>query len=345
MSEIDSSQGHVELERSVASILVGVRHRRDLGDLHPLMASIQRLGLLQPVTITPDGVLVCGRRRLEAVRQLGWSTLRVWVRGGLSDDLTSLLAQRDENALRKPLTPVEAAALYRELKKLMAEDAARRQRTTRFSTVPHRQGAQGCEGAAEGSDGGPDSGPPSGPGKAARQAALLVTQTASHTRLEQICEMEQIAADPDRPTAVRAVAEDELALIRAGGAVDPSYQRLKAAVRTAARVTGEDESREGDDLGDFDELAAEAVATSTAERAKRVRENRLKRIAEAERAYRSARSFALTWADLDGWSQHYDAEQIARQLQDDDWALFLRVLDETRSFAESVAKVRAQLST
>ena len=88
------------------------------------MMSIQKLGLLQPVTITPDGVLVCGARRLEAVKRLGWRTLKVWVRSGISDDLNRLLAQQDENEQRKPLNQLEQAALFRELRRLIAEDAA-----------------------------------------------------------------------------------------------------------------------------------------------------------------------------------------------------------------------------
>ena len=61
--------GHIELERALSSIEVGRRHRTDLGDIAALAASIARDGLLQPITITPDGILVCGLRRLEALRQ------------------------------------------------------------------------------------------------------------------------------------------------------------------------------------------------------------------------------------------------------------------------------------
>lgn len=66
-----SDKGHIELERQIDSITVGVRHRKDPGDLNALMKSIEEVGLLQPVTITPDGVLICGWRRLEALRRLG----------------------------------------------------------------------------------------------------------------------------------------------------------------------------------------------------------------------------------------------------------------------------------
>jgi ParB family chromosome partitioning protein len=126
----------IELERTVDSIQVGTRHRTDLGDIDALAASIREHGLLQPITDHPDGVLVCGRRRLAAIRQLGWRTVSVWVRSGISDRLGHLLAEQDENLHHKPLTQLEAAALYRELKQLMAEDAARRQVASRFSSRP-----------------------------------------------------------------------------------------------------------------------------------------------------------------------------------------------------------------
>ena len=82
--------GGIELERTVASIHVGARHRGDLGDIDTLAASIEREGLLQPITISPDGFLVCGARRLAAIKQLGWDTMRVWVRSGISDPLAYL---------------------------------------------------------------------------------------------------------------------------------------------------------------------------------------------------------------------------------------------------------------
>ncbi len=44
--------------------------------------------------------------------------MNVWVRSGISDKLSRLLAQQDENELHKPLNELETAALYRELKAL-----------------------------------------------------------------------------------------------------------------------------------------------------------------------------------------------------------------------------------
>ena len=319
--------GHIELERAVDSIIIGVRHRSDpADDLGPLMRSIERLGLLQPVTITPDGVLICGQRRLEAVKRLNWRTLRVWVRVGLSDELTRLLAEQDENAMHRPLSPMDAARLFRELKDLLTEDAARRQRASRF-------GAD--EADAEGQAGGPESGPPQlGLGKTGRQAAQLVTQTASHTRLEQICEMEKIAADRDQSAVVRKVAGSELEQIREGGAVDPSYQRVKAALRVATT------SNPDDVTDDLEALAEAALSRAKEDRAQRIRENRLKRASAAEHARRSLRSFVLMWADLQDWSTHYDAAEVGQELKDADWSMFERVVQETGVFADSARSKR-----
>ncbi|MGE0309651.1 MAG: ParB N-terminal domain-containing protein, partial [Acidimicrobiia bacterium] len=313
---------HIELERSVASIVVGERHRRDPGDLTPLMDSLKRVGLLQPVTITPDGYLICGYRRLEAAKKLGWNTLRVWVRSGISDELTRLLAERDENVTHKPLSTMEATALYKEMKVLLQEDAERRMKANQFG---HENGkTAGQPGPAESA--GPEL---AGLGDARRRAAEMVTGKASYNRLEQILEMERVAADRDLPKDLRKVAEDELAVIRNGGPVDPGYQRVRAAKRLYELM------QPGD--APLDEHLDDAVKDEHEDRLRRARENRALRRAEAANRKRSTRSFNLKWAEMDGWSKKYDVEQIAREIKPDDWALFLRVIDETKAFAEAVS--------
>jgi len=320
-----SDRGHIELERSINSIVIGERHRRDAGDLTPLMDSMKRVGLLQPVTITPDGYLICGYRRLEAAKRLGWSILRVWVRSGISDEMTRLLAERDENATHKPLSMMEATALYKEMKALLQEDADRRQKASLF-------GAQKDE--SVGQDGALDSSAPWGtPGRVDRQAAELVTGKASQTRLEQILEMERIASNRELPKDLRQVAEDELATIRNGGAVDPGYQKVRAAQRLAELM------KPGEDT-DVEQELDESLKQTAADRRRRIKENRLRREAEAANMKRSTRSFVLKWTELDGWSKKYDVEQIAGEIKAEDWALFLRVIDETKAFAEAVSLAR-----
>ena len=59
--------------RTIDSIIVGKRHRREIGDIASLARSIGEIGLLHPVVITPKGELIAGERRLRAMQQLGWT--------------------------------------------------------------------------------------------------------------------------------------------------------------------------------------------------------------------------------------------------------------------------------
>ena len=70
---------------AIADIVVGKRHRKDMGDIPGLAASIAEHTLLHPVVIAPDGVLIAGERRLRAVQQVGSTEMPVTVvepRGG-----------------------------------------------------------------------------------------------------------------------------------------------------------------------------------------------------------------------------------------------------------------------
>lgn len=312
MPEATRSRGHIELERSVDSIIVGVRHRQDLGDLAPLVASISSLGLLQPITIAPDGILLCGRRRLEAIRQLGWHTVKVWVRSGLSDGLNSLLAEQDDNLLHKPLSVIEAAGLFRELKVVLAEDGARRQEATRF-------------GAADGgeADGGGESPPPPRPGKTRDQAAEMVTGSASYKRLEQVNGIEDAARNEDLPEPVRGLANTALGAIRNDGSPVNPWSNEINEISKGAGATSEDE---------LERLAQEAL-----ERIKKPVKQRPK---PAPRRKRSTRAFVHTWTDMDGWSARFDPAEIATALSDEEWALFERVLAETNRFHDLALTAR-----
>ena len=63
----------------IEQITVGRRHRRDLGDIAGLAASIERCGLLHPVVVKPDGRLIAGERRLRAFQKLGRERIPVTV--------------------------------------------------------------------------------------------------------------------------------------------------------------------------------------------------------------------------------------------------------------------------
>ncbi len=118
---------NMDEEREIASIRVGDRIRRALGDIGPLAENIREVGrMLHPIVVDQDGHLIAGRRRLEAARRLGWTRVPVRVL-----DLRGLLARKaeaSENLYRLPLNPVEAEAAWQVLLPMAREAARERQK-------------------------------------------------------------------------------------------------------------------------------------------------------------------------------------------------------------------------
>ncbi|WP_336629860.1 MULTISPECIES: ParB N-terminal domain-containing protein [unclassified Microbacterium] len=354
-----SSPGHIELERSLDSIQIGKRHRTDLGDLDALMESIDREGLLQPITLTPDGALVCGRRRLEALRRLGRRTTNVWVRSGITDRLSQLLAEQNDNALHKPLSLIEAESLYRELKVVMAEDAARRQEASRFgSTVGDAGDSAGVSGAVE-------STAPRSAGEARVQAARMVTGRGSQTMLEQIGRLKDLANDDSRPDHIRAQAAEELARIEAGGKVHGAHLRMNAAlsldeldriaadptqtelVRTQAAASAaqvRDASAADTRAAELASLAADAIARVTAENRAKTKRSAPKQPVRPALALvvLPPRAFVALWTDMQGWTTRYDAGNVAASLTAAEWEQAETVLAETIAFFTRIRDARNQ---
>jgi ParB-like chromosome segregation protein Spo0J len=95
-----------------ASILVGERYRRDHGDLTELAASIASEGLLQPVGITEENLLVFGERRLLAVRDVLKQTT---IAARIVRVSTILAGEYAENEIRKDFAPSERVAIAKAL--------------------------------------------------------------------------------------------------------------------------------------------------------------------------------------------------------------------------------------
>ncbi|KRA30986.1 MULTISPECIES: ParB N-terminal domain-containing protein [unclassified Nocardioides] len=322
------TRGHIELDRAIDSILVGTRHRKDPGDLQALMESIEQLGLLQPVTITPEGVLVCGWRRLEAVRRLGYRSMKVWVRSGISDKLHALLAQQDDNELHKPLNELEKASLYRELKALRAEEAARRKQANQFGVNDAEYtGDSGCAPGAQ----------PGETGRARRQAAMAITGKGSYNTHERVCALMDWAARKATPPEIRAMANDALRRIEEGEPVKPLYREVKAAYDKTQEPQPEVET-------DLARLAREALERAKREEAAKGR-HKLSRNHGASSHYRSVRSFNLTWTELDGWTEMYDVDQLAAELTPTDWQRFDQVVTATIAFRDQLIAARRNRST
>ncbi len=89
MSEIKLSSKYLRLETDVES----------------LKRSIEKVGLINPLTINKENELLAGARRFKACEALGWSEVPVHVvdRQSLEQELISI----DENLVRKPLAGLE----------------------------------------------------------------------------------------------------------------------------------------------------------------------------------------------------------------------------------------------
>jgi len=110
--------------RLISDIKIGDRHRRDLGDIDALAASIGEVGLLHPVVVRSDGVLIAGERRLAACKLLGWTDVSV----NVVDIEKIALGEYAENVERKDFTYAEAVEILRAVRPVEEQAAKERQR-------------------------------------------------------------------------------------------------------------------------------------------------------------------------------------------------------------------------
>ena len=110
----------------IASIRVGERHRRDLGDIDGLADSIKSIGLLQPVVVTPGGTLIAGARRIAAFKKLHRDTIPATI----IDLQKVVVGEYAENTFRKDFTLSEAADIADEIEPIESAAAKDRQAAT-----------------------------------------------------------------------------------------------------------------------------------------------------------------------------------------------------------------------
>lgn len=98
----------------VKDIIVGDRYRKDFGDIEELAISIQRFGLLNPITIDENNKLIAGERRLRAHEFLGLKEIEVRRKSKL-DDVQKREIELDENLKRKNFSWPELIMANKEL--------------------------------------------------------------------------------------------------------------------------------------------------------------------------------------------------------------------------------------
>lgn len=113
------------MQVSVHKIILENRIRKELGDLVPLMNSLQKHGQLNPIVIDEENRLIAGHRRLESAKRLGWLSVETVCLKGLSS-ANKLELEIDENIHREELTPEEIKDGQDRLEKLNKPPALKR---------------------------------------------------------------------------------------------------------------------------------------------------------------------------------------------------------------------------
>lgn len=101
-------------------IVVGERFREDLGNIEELAASIKEKGLIQPISINSDYVLLAGGRRYTACKALGLDKVPVLIREG-NDEVDAREVELMENIHRKEMGWQEKAKLIARIHSLYKE--------------------------------------------------------------------------------------------------------------------------------------------------------------------------------------------------------------------------------
>jgi ParB family chromosome partitioning protein len=91
--------------RKLAEITTSSDYLRLNTDVSALKKSIEKIGLINPITINNNNELLAGARRFQAVTDLGWEDVTVHIveRDLLEQELISI----DENLVRTPLNKIE----------------------------------------------------------------------------------------------------------------------------------------------------------------------------------------------------------------------------------------------
>jgi hypothetical protein len=202
----------------IDSIRVVGRHRKDLGDLDGLSASIADVGLLNPITITGDSRLVAGQRRIEACRRLGWDSVPVRIVSTLDQAAILLRAERDENTQRKDMLLSEKASLGEALSAIETAHAEERQRDAGRN---HGRGIA-CD--------------PAGTTYSSRDKSKVRTLVGEAlglggTNYGELRYVFRLANDAESEPALKQVACEALAEMDRTGQIRPIAERVRARVR------------------------------------------------------------------------------------------------------------------
>ena len=90
----------------IDDIVVKKRIRKDMGDMASLAGSMKKYGLISPIVLTKNNVLIAGGRRLEAARSLGWRTINAVIAQPPAG-VSNVELETEENFQRRDFSPGE----------------------------------------------------------------------------------------------------------------------------------------------------------------------------------------------------------------------------------------------
>ena len=197
-------------ETRIETLQVANQRRIKLGDVGRLADSIQAIGLIQPITITPNGRVVDGERRIHAVRLLGMTSIPAVTVDSLGAAVARLKLGREENVERLPMRPQEWVAVGMLLEDIDAPAMfARKRANLRNARIdgavpdPYLEGRRDtvdflCEGIG------------------------VSRQTYRRAKAVVLA-----ATDTTRSLEDRAIARRALAEMNITGRVNPAYQKVR----------------------------------------------------------------------------------------------------------------------
>ena len=222
------------MQLAIQEIVLAKRHRKDLGDLDALAASLRECGLIQPLILNSRKELVAGLRRLKAAQRLGWSHVEVHVAESFDDLLNHLRAEYEENRHRKEFTPSEAVNMTSAIWAL--EEKRSRERQQEGRTASGQKPRHGYSPRETVSDDLEDSDPRENFPRVGKTSDIVAETVgmSGRTLVKARAVVEAAEADPETFGPVQEEMDRS-------GKVDPAYQQVKGHAHAQARRTAYDD--------------------------------------------------------------------------------------------------------
>ena len=127
------------MQIKIKDIKIGTRYRKDMGDLRKLAGSIKKQGLLQPIGIDQNNVLVFGQRRMEACKLLGYESIEARI-----VDVSSLLeGELAENEVRKQFNIEERVAIGKAVEDMLKKRKCKNLKNIKTRDIAAKQAGFG----------------------------------------------------------------------------------------------------------------------------------------------------------------------------------------------------------